>query len=231
MDAIPQKWIRAYRAPADRERNENRCLKTDNRSAKCSLRLYRSTCLPEWLLNMFGTDILERKTSRNLLRPDTGHTSTLHTTPLQKKNKIDTEHRVCGLRVHHNCHKKIGIVEFFRTGSEPALAPLPPLIYIYIYIPPPKKEKKQEWCRQLCFCTPTAPQVPQKIWHSGVLQNKAGTNPLWSNHTATLHTTTHQKKGKNKIDTEHHVFGIRVHHNCRNKKMVAWVLVAWAMIF
>ena len=64
--------------------------------------------------------------------------------PPKKKNKIYTEHRVCGLRVHHNCHKKNGIVEFFRTGSEPVLAPPTPYIYLYLYTPPKKKEKKNK---------------------------------------------------------------------------------------
>ena len=84
--------------------------------------------------------------TKNVAKPTpTRYRPHLHATyyPPPKKNKIDTEHRVCGLRVHHNCHKKIGIVEFFRTGSEPALAPLPPLIYIYIYIPQKKREKNK----------------------------------------------------------------------------------------
>ena len=46
---------------------------------------------------------------------------------------------------------------------------------------------------------------------------RAGTNPLWSNHTATLPPSPPKKRGKNKIDAENGVFGIRVHHNCRKQ--------------
>ena len=45
------------------------------------------------------------------------------TLPPQKrgKNKIDAENGVFGIRVHHNCRKQFGMVEFFRTRLVPTL--------------------------------------------------------------------------------------------------------------
>ena len=162
-----------------------------------------------------------RKPSRNLLRPDTGHTSTLHTTPPPKKKQ--DRHRTSCLwtpRAPQLPQKKwhSGVLQN-RVGTSPCPPPTP-YIYLYLY-PPPKKRKKNKSDADNCVSVHRVHHKYRKKF--GIVEFfRTRPEPTLCEATTPLRYTLpppHQKKGKNKIDTEHHVFGIRVHHNCRKKKM------------